>query len=93
MQGTIQLIQYTPEQLQEAIKETVRNEFEAIRRELKLKEQTTEFLTRNEVKDMLQVDLSTIHNWCKRGKLKAYGIGHRVYFKRHEVLAVIKPLQ
>jgi len=36
--------------------------------------------------------LSTIWNWQKKGKLKAYGIGHRVYYKRHEVEQSIKPL-
>jgi len=45
----------------------------------------TEFLTRNEVKELLKVDLSTVHNWTKKGKLKSYGIGNRVYYKRCEV--------
>lgn len=44
-----------------------------------------ELLTRNEVAEMLKCDLSTIHNWCKKGKLKPYGIGNRVYFKRSEI--------
>ena len=41
---------------------------------------------------MLDVDLSTIHNWTKRGKLKAYGIAGRIYYKRSEVEMAIKPL-
>jgi excisionase family DNA binding protein len=51
----------------------------------------TEYLTRNEVAEMLKVDLSTIHNWCKKGKLIPYGIGARVYFKRAEIDAVLLP--
>jgi hypothetical protein len=47
--------------------------------------QPTEYLTRNEVKELLKVDLSTIHNWTKKGKLKSYGIGNRIYYKRLEV--------
>lgn len=46
---------------------------------------TEEYLTRNEVAQMLKVDLSTIHLWTKDGKLKRYGIGKRVYYKRSEI--------
>ncbi|MFT4646770.1 MAG: excisionase family DNA binding protein [Planctomycetota bacterium] len=42
-------------------------------------------LTRQEVANLLKVDLSTIHNWCKAGKLISYGIGARVYFKRKDI--------
>ena len=51
----------------------------------------TEYLTRSEVAEMLKCDLSTIHNWTKKGKLIPYGIGNRVYYKRHEVEAVLIP--
>lgn len=52
----------------------------------------TEYLTRGEVAEMLKCDLSTIHNWCKRGKLTPYGIANRVYFKRSEVEAAVIPI-
>lgn len=51
-----------------------------------------EYLTRQEVAKMLSCDLSTIHNWCKKGKLKPYGIGNRVYFKRTDIELVLVPL-
>lgn len=50
-----------------------------------------EYLTRSEVAEMFKCDLSTIHNWTKKGKLKAYGLGNRVYYKRHEVESVLVP--
>ena len=50
-----------------------------------------EYLTRNEVAEMLRCDLSTIHNWTKKGKLIPYGIGNRVYYKRSEVEAALRP--
>lgn len=53
---------------------------------------TTEYLTRKEVAELLKVDLSTIHNWCKSGKLLPYGIGKRVYFKREDLERSIIPL-
>ncbi|HEX7413066.1 MAG TPA: helix-turn-helix domain-containing protein [Bacteroidia bacterium] len=52
----------------------------------------TEYLTRSQVAEMLKVDLSTIHNWCKKGKLKPFGIGNRVYFLRKDIEAAIIPL-
>lgn len=52
----------------------------------------TEYLTRSEVAEMLKCDLSTIHNWTKKGKLIPYGIGNRVYYKRSEVEAVLVPI-
>lgn len=51
-----------------------------------------EYLTRAEVKELLKCDLSTIHNWCKKGKLKPLGIGSRVYFKRSDIEAILIPL-
>lgn len=92
MQGTIQLIQVTPEQLQELILKGVKVELDSLKSQLQPKS-PTEYLTRNQVKELLNVDLSTVHNWTKRGKLKAYGLGNRIYYKRSEVEAAIQPLK
>lgn len=51
-----------------------------------------EYLTRAELCSMLDIDQSTCHLWCKKGRLNPYGIGNRVYFKRDEVEAAIRPL-
>jgi excisionase family DNA binding protein len=91
MQGTIQLVQISPDELQSRIIEGVKAEIDSLRSEFQPK-QPTEYLTRSEVRDLLQVNLSTVHNLTKRGKLKAYGIGGRVYYKRSEVEQAIKPL-
>lgn len=52
-----------------------------------------EYLTRTELANLLKCDLSTIHNWCKKGKLTPYGIGNRVYFLRSEVESKIIPIK
>ena len=83
MSEKIQIIQ-NPDELQNAILNGVKELISELKSEYKPKE-PNEYLTRNEVRDLLKVDLSTIHNWCKRGKLRAYGIGNRVYFKRSEL--------
>lgn len=91
MEGTIQLIQLTPKQLEDSICSRVKSELDILRTDFQPK-QPTEFLTRNEVRDLLKVDMGTVWNWTKRGKLKAYGIGSRVYYKRSEVEQAIVPL-
>ena len=52
----------------------------------------SEYLTRQQVAKMFDVDLSTVHNWCKKGKLKPLGIGSRVYFLRTDIEASLIPL-
>ena len=54
--------------------------------------QPAEYLTRQQVAQMFDVDLSTVHNWSKSGKLKPLGIGSRVYFLRSDIEACLIPL-
>ncbi|MDX8339389.1 helix-turn-helix domain-containing protein [Draconibacterium sp. IB214405] len=86
-----QFISTILDELNQPLKDQIQDGFKEVKRQFQPKE-PEEYLTRNEVKDLLKVDLSTIHNWTKRGKLKAYGIGNRVYYKRSEVEQAIKPL-
>ncbi len=87
----VQFIQVTPEQLQNAILEGVKQQLQELKKEFQPKT-PDEYLTRNEVKELLKIDLSSVHNWTKKGKLKSYGICHRVYYKRSEVESAIIPL-
>ena len=80
----IQLIQVTPEELQSQIIKGVKAELEQLKKDFQPKT-PSEYLTRNEVAEMLKIDLSSVHNWTKKGKLISYGIGGRVYYKRHEI--------
>jgi excisionase family DNA binding protein len=52
----------------------------------------TEYLSRTEVADLLKCDMSTVHNWTKKGKLVKYCLGNRAYYKRSEVEAAIKEI-
>lgn len=89
---TIQFIQTSPEQVTDVILQGFKSEIEKLKKDFQPKE-PTEYLTRNELKDLLKCDLSTIHNWTVKGKLKAYGIGNRVYYKRDEVEKAIISLK
>lgn len=87
----IQFIQYSPEQLQNEIKAGVKVQLDDFLKHYKPKE-PNEYLTRQEVATMFNVDLSTIHNWCKSKKLNPLGLGSRVYFLRSEIEQSLKPL-
>lgn len=87
----VQFINSTPEQVsamvaQEVTKvlESLKNHFQPIK--------PKEYLTRQEVAKMLNIDLSTLWAWTKKGKLQAYGIGNRIYYLRQEVEAALLPL-
>ena len=74
----------TSEELTDKIIKSFKDQIEQLKKEYKPKE-PTEYLTRQEVADLLHIDISTVHNYTKRKKLQAYGICGRVYYKRHEV--------
>ena len=88
---TIQFIQTTPQELQNQINEGVKVQLQDFLTHFKPK-QPNEYLTRAEVAKMFNVDLSTVHNWCKSKKLNPLGLGKRVYFLRAEIEASLKPL-
>lgn len=79
------------EAFEDSLKSIIRAEIQKLEEVINLPQQE-DYLSRKSVAKMLQVDLSTLHNWVKRGKLKSYGIGSRVYFKRTEVEQALKPL-
>jgi hypothetical protein len=89
--ATIQFIQYTPDQLKSEINEGVKVQLQEFLKHFTPK-QPKEYLTRSDVAKMFDVDISTIHNWCKSKKLNPLGIGSRVYFLRSEIEASLKPL-
>ena len=42
-------------------------------------------LTRAETAKYLHVNMTTLWNWTKKGRIKAYGLGNRVYYKKNEI--------
>ena len=87
----IQFIQITPEQLQAEILKGVQSQLDELKKHFTPKE-PNEYLTRLEVAEMLNIDLSTLHNWNKKKILNPVCIGARVYYLRSEIEASIKPI-
>ncbi|MHA6278836.1 helix-turn-helix domain-containing protein [Salinimicrobium sp. CAU 1759] len=84
MSNVTQLHNSTPEQLIDAILKGVKQQLEDLKKQYQPRN-PEEYLSRSEVAKLLKVDISTIHNWGKAGKLKRHGLGNRVYYKRSEV--------
>jgi predicted DNA-binding transcriptional regulator AlpA len=89
--STIQFIQTTPQDLQNQINEGIQKQLEGFLKHFK-PVQPNEYLTRQQVAQMFNVDISTIHNWCKSNKLKPLGLGARVYFLRSDIEQSLQPL-
>ena len=87
---TVQFIQYN-DQLKKEINEGVKIQLTDFLKHFTPK-QPNDYLTRQQVAKMFDVDISTIHNWCKSKRLNPLGIGSRVYFLRSEIEASLKPL-
>jgi predicted DNA-binding transcriptional regulator AlpA len=89
--NTLQITQISADQIDDRFNQ-LSTQMESIEKLIKLEKKVEEYLTRRQVADLFQIELSTLHNWCKKGKLKPYGIGNRVYFLRSEIDKALVPL-
>jgi len=86
MKNNIILQDLSVDELQELIGSTVKTNLAELQKELNSKEFTEELLTREETCKFLKIDSSTLWSWTNKGKVKAYGIGSRRYYKRSELM-------
>ena len=80
-----------PEELKQDISK-LRSELAEIKLNLQPKE-PTKYLGRKEVAEMLNVNISTIHNWTVKGILTALQIGGRIYYKKADIEAAMIKLK
>lgn len=57
------------------------------------KDDENEFISIEETCELLRLQKTSVWKHTKSGKLKAYGIGNRVLYKRSEVMEAVKPLK
>lgn len=53
---------------------------------------STELIGRKEACAILHCNMTTLHKHTKSGRLKSYGIGNRILYKKSEVLESVKPI-
>jgi len=86
MTQQIQFIGIAPEEQVQSIVNSFKRELQSLKEHFQPKE-PTEYISRKETSEMLGVNLSTLHKWTREGKLTSYGLGGRVWYKRHEIEA------
>ena len=77
----IAITQLTPQDLKQLIKEVVQQELSSLTDSLSNTEVDRLNSREKTAKDILDVDLSTLHRWTQQGKVKAHAIGNRIYYK------------
>ena len=82
----IEIEDITVEELTEIIADKLADKIETRIAMLISTQNDEELLTRTETAKILKVELTTLWSWTKKGKITAYGIGNRVYYKRGEIM-------
>jgi excisionase family DNA binding protein len=77
----IQIENITAEEFKELLRQAIKEEVEA---------QNTKPMTRDEVAEFLNVKPVTIKKWTQEGKLPAFYIGGKTYYKQSEVLSALQ---
>lgn len=94
MQNNAILLQnLTVEQLQQLIGTSVQSGIIELQKEIQTKDNSYELMTRDETCRFLKIDSSTLWAWTNNGKVKAYGIGARRYYKKNEILECLTLLK
>jgi len=92
MEKQIQFISTSPTALVNLIDEAVKRQLDELKKNFRTKEPTN-YISRIDLSKKFKVDLSTIHNWRKKGLIIGYQIGGKIYFKLDEVEKAIVKLK
>ena len=92
MQNSILLQNLSTEQLSKLINDGVKSQLDDFKKNLSTQHANDDLLTRTQACEFLQIDSSTLWHWTNKGKVIAYGIANRRYYKRAELLDCLTPL-
>lgn len=90
--NSILLQNVSPEQFKELLTNAFKSQFEDFKNNFNT-HNPDELLTREQTCELLQINSSTLFHWTNKGKVKAYGIGNRRYYKKAELLECLTPLK
>jgi hypothetical protein len=81
-----------PEQLREDIL-SLKSELAEIKLNLQKPTENTKYLGRKEVAEMLNVNISSVHNYTVKGILTAFQLGGKVYYRKVDIEAAMIELK
>lgn len=90
----IAITQLTPQDLKQLVKDVIKEELAFLVASNNSVDQDRLNSREKTAKEILEIDLSTLHRWTQQGKIKAHAIGNRIYYKDssiEEALVVILP--
>ncbi len=85
-QKILQIQDVTADQLRELVSGAVKSELSSLRAQLTQQEAKDKLLSPDEVCELLGISKVSLWSWTKSGKLTAYGIGAKRYYKESEIL-------
>lgn len=85
MENAIMLHNITPQDLEDLITKVIKDQLQEFVKNVPT-DNPDELLTREEVCKLLKINPTTLWHWTKKGKVIAYGLGYRVYYKKGELL-------
>jgi RNA-binding protein YhbY len=91
----LNLVNVTLEVLTDTIRDIVASELQKVKvlsTSSNNNENIEEILTREQICKLLKVSNTTLFNWQNNKILLNYKIGHRVYYKKSDVLALLQKL-
>jgi excisionase family DNA binding protein len=90
----VMLVTLTTVELQALIHNTVESIFDAkMKAPIDEYPDLPEFMTRQQVAELMNISLMTLDTWVRQGKLPKYKTGSVVRFKKKEVIAATKKCQ
>lgn len=84
-----QLENISASDLTRTILDGVEQKINALEQRLNSKE-PPEFLDRKQVAKLLGISLVTVHDWSKKGVLLPFKIGHKIRYKREDIIATLE---
>ncbi|TWP29246.1 DNA-binding protein [Apibacter muscae] len=92
MKNEIKFIQITSEELENLIDKGIKNGLEGIKKDLSEQREQEKIMTREQTAQLLDIDLSTLWRWTKKGRIKAHSIGDRVYYFLSDINRALLPI-
>lgn len=89
----INFFETSPEQLIELFDKRLQRQFEAFKKDLHNQEAQDDLLTRIQAAELLKIHETTLWHWTNKGRVTAYSIAGKRYYKRSELIGSLKELK
>lgn len=86
-------IMVQPEELKILVQESVNMAIQPLISSQKIVENGDLLITRKEAADLLHISLTTLDTYTKQGLLVRYKVGHRVLYKKSEIIASVEKIK